>query len=74
MQAYLKGRGRVLMTKFDKSGKTGLFGLPFWNIRFRQFQNKAEERVKFEDPRYFEARKGTKRHQGTKIEENQARS
>jgi hypothetical protein len=32
------------------------------------------EGAKFEDPRYFEARKGTKRHQGTKIEENQAKS
>jgi hypothetical protein len=27
-----------------------------------------------EDPRCFEARKGTKWHQGTEIEENQARS
>jgi hypothetical protein len=31
-------------------------------------------RAKLEDPMCFGARKGTKRHQGTEIEENQARS
>jgi hypothetical protein len=39
----------VLMTKFGKSRKTGLFGLPFQNIRFWQFQSEAEERVKLKD-------------------------
>jgi hypothetical protein len=62
------------MTKFSKSGKTGLSSLLFWNIRFWQFRSKAKEEAKFEDPRCFEARKGDKRYQGTKIEENQARS
>jgi hypothetical protein len=37
------------MTKFEKSGKIGLSDLPFWNIWFRQFQSKAEQRVKLED-------------------------
>jgi hypothetical protein len=39
----------LLMTKFDKSEKIGLFDLLFWNIRFRQFQSKAKEDAKFED-------------------------
>jgi hypothetical protein len=30
----------LLMTKFDKSEKIGLFDLLFWNIRFRQFSEK----------------------------------
>jgi hypothetical protein len=33
-----------------------------------------QEGAKFEDPRYFQARKVTKRPQGTKVEENQERS
>jgi hypothetical protein len=37
------------MTKFGKSEKTGLSDLPFWNIRFWQFQSKAKQRVKLED-------------------------
>jgi hypothetical protein len=37
------------MTKFGKSEKIGLSSLPFQNIRFRQFQSKAEKRVKLED-------------------------
>jgi hypothetical protein len=32
------------------------------------------ERAKLEDPKYLKARKGTKRHKGTKIEENQIKS
>jgi hypothetical protein len=39
----------LLMTKFGKSGKTGLPGLLFRNIWFRQFQSKAKEEAKFED-------------------------
>jgi hypothetical protein len=39
----------VLMAKFGKFGKTRLSGLPFWNIRFWQFQSKTEERAKLED-------------------------
>jgi hypothetical protein len=39
----------VLMTKFGKSGKTGLFGLLFRTIRFWQFQGKTKERVKLKD-------------------------
>jgi hypothetical protein len=62
------------MTKFGKSGKIRLSGLLLWNIRFQQFQSKAKEEAKFKDPRYLEARKGAKRYQGTKIEQNQARS
>jgi hypothetical protein len=62
------------MAKFSKSGKAGLSGLLFRNIRFWQFLNEAKEEAKFEDLKYFEARKGAKRHQGTKIKENQARS
>jgi hypothetical protein len=34
MQAYLKGWGHVLMTKFDESEKTRLSGFLFQNIRF----------------------------------------
>jgi hypothetical protein len=37
------------MTKFGKSGKIGLSGLPFWNIRFWQFQSKIEKGGKLED-------------------------
>jgi hypothetical protein len=37
------------MIKFGKSKKTGLFGLLFKNIQFRQFHNKVEKRVKHED-------------------------
>jgi hypothetical protein len=37
------------MAKFGKFGKTRLSGLPFWNIRFWQFQSKTEERAKLED-------------------------
>jgi hypothetical protein len=54
--------------------KTGLSGLPNRSIRFWQFKSQTKEGAKLEDPRCFEARKWTKRHQGTKIEENQARS
>jgi hypothetical protein len=32
------------------------------------------ERAKLEDPKYLKARKGNKRHKGTKIEENQIKS
>jgi hypothetical protein len=62
------------MTKFGKFRKIGLSGLLFWNIWFWQFQSKAKEKVKFQDSRCFKARERAKRHQGTKIEENQARS
>jgi hypothetical protein len=37
------------MTKFGKSGKTGLSGLLFQNIRFWQFQSKSKEEAKFKD-------------------------
>jgi hypothetical protein len=37
------------MTKFGKSEKTGLSGLLFQDIWFRQFQRKAKEDAKFED-------------------------
>jgi hypothetical protein len=37
------------MTKFGKSGKTGLSSLLFWNSRFLQFQSKAKEEAKFKD-------------------------
>jgi hypothetical protein len=61
------------MTKFGKTGKIRLSDLPNWSIPFWQFQSKTEEGDKFEDPRCFEARKRTKRHQEIKIEENQSR-
>jgi hypothetical protein len=64
----------VLMIKFGKSEKTGLSGLSFQNIRFWQFQSKIEEGAKIEDSRCSKTRKGTRRHQRTKIEENQIRS
>jgi hypothetical protein len=73
-QALLKGRGYVLMIKFGKAEKIGLSSLLNRSIRFWQFQSQIKEGAKLEDPKCFEARKGTKRHQGTKIEENQARS
>jgi hypothetical protein len=38
----------MLMTKFGKSGKTRLSGLPFRNIRFWQFRRKIEEGAKHE--------------------------
>jgi hypothetical protein len=62
------------MTKFRKSKKTGPSGFLFRTVRFWQFQSKAKKGAKFEDSRCFESRKGAKRHQGTEIEENQARS
>jgi hypothetical protein len=37
------------MTKFGKSGKTGLSGLLFRNIQYWQFQSKAKEEAKFKD-------------------------
>jgi hypothetical protein len=37
------------MTKFGMSGKTRLSGLPFWNIRFLQFQSKTDEGAKLKD-------------------------
>jgi hypothetical protein len=39
----------LLMSKFDKSGKTGLSGFLFWTIRFWQFQGKTKKRVKLKD-------------------------
>jgi hypothetical protein len=39
----------MLMTKFDKSKKTGLSGFLFRNIRFCQFQGKTKEGAKLED-------------------------
>jgi hypothetical protein len=39
----------MLMTKFGKSEKIGLSGLPFRNIRFWQFQNKIKEGARLED-------------------------
>jgi hypothetical protein len=64
----------LLMTKFGKAGKTGSSSFLFWIVWFWQFQNMNMTGAKLEDPRCFEARKGTKRHQGGDIEENQARS
>jgi hypothetical protein len=67
----------VLMTKFGKSGKAGLSNLPLRNIRFWHFQSKTEEGAKIEDLKIqcvLKQENGLKRHQGTKIEENQARS
>jgi hypothetical protein len=61
------------MTKFGKAGKIRLPDLPNRSITFWQFQSKIEEGDKFEDPRCFEARKRTKRHQEIKIEGNQSR-
>jgi hypothetical protein len=37
------------MTKFDKSGKTGLSGFLCWTIRFWHFQDKTKEEAKFKD-------------------------
>jgi hypothetical protein len=34
VQAKLKGRGHMLMTKFGKAGKIGLYSLVFRSIRF----------------------------------------
>jgi hypothetical protein len=62
------------MTKFGMAGKIGSFSLPNRSIRFWQFHCKMKKVAKLEDSRSFEVRKGTKRRQGTKIEENQARS
>jgi hypothetical protein len=39
----------VLMTKFDKAGKIGLFGLPNRSIQFWQFQSQTKEGAKPED-------------------------
>jgi hypothetical protein len=39
MQAYLKVRGHVLMTKFGKPEKTRSFGSWFQTIQFWQFQS-----------------------------------
>jgi hypothetical protein len=64
----------MLMIKFGKAEKIGGSGFLFRIVQFRQFQNMNRTRAKLEDPRCFEAMKGTKRHQGTEIEENQARS
>jgi hypothetical protein len=77
MQAYPKGRGLVLMTKFGKSEKIGPSGFSFRTVRFRQFQSKAKEEAKLEDLKIqgvLKQEKGAKRHQGTKIEESQVRS
>jgi hypothetical protein len=64
----------VLMTKFDKTEKIEGSGFLFQIVQFRQFQNMNMTGARLKDPRCFEARKWTKRHQGTEIEENQARS
>jgi hypothetical protein len=37
------------MTKFGKTGKTGLSDLPNWSIRFWQFQSKTNKKAKLED-------------------------
>jgi hypothetical protein len=53
------------MTKFGKSGKTGLSGLVFRNIRFWQFQNKMKEGAKHEDLKiqvYLKHGKGDEKH------------
>jgi hypothetical protein len=67
----------VLKAKFGRSGKTGRFGFLFWNIRFshvhRRIKDKSQTR-RFKNSRHFEAWKMTKKHQGTKIEENQSKS
>jgi hypothetical protein len=55
------------MAKFSQAGKTGLSDLPNQSIQFWQFQRQTKEGAKLEDPRCFEARRRTKRHQGTKI-------
>jgi hypothetical protein len=55
------------MTKFGKAGKTGLFNLGNWSIRFWQFQNMIKEGAKHEDLKIqvcFEHGKGKKKHQG----------
>jgi hypothetical protein len=39
MQVELKGRGHVLMTKFDKSEKIRQTGLAFRIVQFWQFQS-----------------------------------
>jgi hypothetical protein len=48
-QSQLKGRGHVLITKFDRARKTRLSGLVFWNIRFSQFLIMNREGAKCED-------------------------
>jgi hypothetical protein len=68
-----KAVGHVLMTKFGKSKKKN------WTIRFSILDCPVltvleQSQGRFEDPMYFEVRKSAKRHQGTKIEENQTRS
>jgi hypothetical protein len=37
------------MTKFGKTGKTGMSDLPNWSIRFWQFQSKTNKKAKLED-------------------------
>jgi hypothetical protein len=59
----------LLMTKFGKSGKTGLSGLLFRNIRFWQFQSKVKEEAKFEDLQIqsvLKQEKGLKGFKGTR--------
>jgi hypothetical protein len=62
------------MTKFGEYGKIGLSGFLFYNIRFWQLQDKNKKGVKLEDRRYFEAWKMTKKYQGVRMEEIQAKS
>jgi hypothetical protein len=69
----LLSRLNLLMTKFGKSRKTELSGLPFRNIWFWQFQSKTEEWAKFE---YLKIQGVSKLENGlkgigTNIEENQ---
>jgi hypothetical protein len=39
----------MLMTNFNKTGKTELSSLANWSIRFLQFQSKTEEEAKLKD-------------------------
>jgi hypothetical protein len=59
----------LLMTKFGKSGKTGLSGLLFRNIQFWQFRSKVKEEAKFEDLQIqsvLKQEKGLKGFKGTR--------
>jgi hypothetical protein len=49
MQAQLKDRGHMLMTKFGKAEKTGCSNFLFRIVWFWQFQLKTKEGAKLKD-------------------------
>jgi hypothetical protein len=65
------------MNKFGKAGKTGPSGFYSGLSSFGRFSEQDRDMSytrRFEDPKCFETWKRTKRHQGAKMEEIQARS